>query len=83
MLSSPRDPRGDNRLAPCSVPPRKILNRSESSVPCRRGVAAQRAAPTAQERWDLAGRAKNRITCGAIWRRTFEHDRGVDRAEQL
>src|SRR5262249_38952562 len=32
MLSFPRDPWRDNRLAPCSVPPRKILNRSESSV---------------------------------------------------
>src|SRR5262249_61626272 len=28
----PSDPWRDNRLAPCSVPPRKILNRSESSV---------------------------------------------------
>jgi hypothetical protein len=32
MLFSPRDPWRDNRLAPGSVPSRKILNRAESSI---------------------------------------------------
>src|SRR5262249_43993397 len=43
MLSSPpRDPWRDNRLAPCSVPCRKILDRAESSDRALPGRAAPR-----------------------------------------
>jgi hypothetical protein len=60
MLSFPRDPRRDNRLAPCPVPSRKILNRSE--VPSLAVAGSLRNARRPQHkcraRWDLAGRKK-------------------------